>query len=157
MICHFSNEVQFSILLNDITNFHLIIIIKYKFHLGTFWDLYSSTGYFTGSLYRVPYTAVLSITWTAGQNWPFEGFCWALLRKYFCNCYWPFDGPLIIKMQEFTWVGWIEELYACTSTVKCHLVMYIVHCTVSLCTCTVCNCTVCTLYSYRVQWLHLKH
>ena len=52
--------------------------------------------------------AVLSITWPAGQNWPFGGFSLALLRKYFCNCYWPLDGPFIIEMQEFTWVGWIE-------------------------------------------------
>ena len=51
--------------------------------------------------------------------------CWALLRKYFCNCYWPFDGPLIIEMQEFTWVGWIEKLYACAGTVKCHLLVVI--------------------------------
>ena len=54
---------------------------------------------------QVYFTAVLSITWPAGQNWPFGSFCWALLRKYFCNCYWPFDGPLFIEMQEFTWIG----------------------------------------------------
>ena len=64
---------------------------------------------------------LLSITWPSGPNWPFGGFCWALLRKYFCNCYRPFDvmGPLIIDMQEFTWVGWVGGLYSCK--VKCHL------------------------------------
>ena len=29
---------------------------------------------------------VMSTAWPAGQNWPFGVFCWALLRKYFCNC-----------------------------------------------------------------------
>ena len=54
-------------------------------------------------------STVLSKTWPAGQNRPFGVFCWALLRKIFCNGYWPFDGPMIIEMQEFTSVDWIGE------------------------------------------------
>ena len=64
-----------------------------------------------------------------GPKLAFWGFLLGPFKKSFCNGYWPFDGPLIIEMQEFTWVGWIGELHACTGTVKCHLVMYIVQCT----------------------------
>ena len=114
-------------------------------------DMYVICTVYVGDMY----TAVLSKTWPAGQNWPFGVCCWALLRKNFCNGYWPFDGLLIIEMQKFTWVGWIGELYACTGTVKCHLVKYIVQCTVYSVQCTVYSvqCTVysvqCTVYSVQ--------